>query len=280
MPDAPLTIGLIAGGKQFPVLVAQGVKSKGHRLVVAGFTGHTNMDVVPLADEWMELKFGKLNKLIGYLKSNGVDRLIMAGTIEKPKVMDVRHLDMRAIKLILGKKNRGDSALLGILAEEFEKEGMPVVPAHEFLPELLTPDGVLTRREPDEREWKDLNFAWTMAKELGRLDIGQCVVVNEGVVAAVEAIEGTDEAIRRGCSYGGKGCVVVKVFKPGQQKEVDLPSLGLDTLRTMADGQATCLGVEAGKSLFFDREAALGFADANNISIVGLTGESFSLKGD
>lgn len=271
MPDTPLTIGLIAGGKQFPVLVAQGVKAKGHRLVVAGFTGHTNMDVVPLADEWTELKLGKLNRLINYLKSNEVDRIIMAGTIEKPKVMDVRHLDMRAIKMVFSRKNRGDAALLGGLANEFEKEGMPVVPAHEFLPELLTPEGVLTRRQPDEREWEDLRFAWKIAKNLGEMDVGQCLVVNMGVVAAVEALEGTDEAIRRGCKYGGQGCVVVKVFKPGQQREVDLPSLGLDTLKTMAGGKAVCLGVEAGKSLFFDREAALAFADANAIAIVGIS---------
>jgi len=275
MTDSSLTIGLIAGGKQFPVLVAEGVKSKGHRLVVAGFTGHTNMDVVPLADEWKELKLGKLNKLIAYLKSHGVDRIIMAGTIEKPKVMDVRHLDMRALKLVFSKKNKGDSALLGTLAGEFEKEGMPVVPAHEFLPELLTPSGVLTRRNPDQREWDDLRFGWKIAKELGRMDIGQCLVVREGIVTAVEALEGTDETIRRGTSLGGKECVVVKVFKPGQQKEVDLPSLGLDTLKTMAEGKATCLGVESGKSLFFDREAALQFADVNDIAIVGLSDDSF-----
>lgn len=275
MADTSLTIGLIAGGKQFPVLVAEGVKARGHRLIVAGFTGHTNMDVVPLADEWLELKLGKLNKLINYLKSNGVDRIIMAGTIEKPKVMDVRHLDMRAIKLVFSKKGKGDSALLGMLAGEFEKEGMPVVPAHEFLPELLTPEGVLTRREPDEREWSDLRYAWRIAKELGRLDVGQCLIVREGIVAAVEALEGTDEAIKRGCALGDAGCVVVKVFKPGQQKEVDLPSLGLDTLKTMAEGKASCLGVEAGKSLFFDRETSLEFANANNIAIVGITEESF-----
>lgn len=278
MSEAPLTIGLIAGGKQFPILVAQGVKAKGHRLVVAGFTGHTNMDVVPLADEWLELKLGKLNKLIRYLKSNGVDRIIMAGTIDKPKVMDVRHLDMRAIKLVFSQKGKGDSALLGILAGEFEKEGMPVVPAHEFLPELLTPEGVLTRRQPDEREWEDLGFGWKIAKELGRMDVGQCLIVREGIVAAVEALEGTDEAIKRGCAYGGSGCVVIKVFKPGQQKEVDLPSLGLDTLKTMADGKATCLGVEAGKSLFFDREKTIQFADDNGISIVGISAEAFSQK--
>ncbi|MBG0789638.1 MAG: UDP-2,3-diacylglucosamine diphosphatase LpxI [Desulfovibrionaceae bacterium] len=273
MPGETLTIGLIAGGKQFPVLVAEGVKARGHRLVVAGFTGHTNMDVVPLADEWQELKLGKLNKLIKYLKSNRVDRIIMAGTIEKPKAMDVRHLDMRAVRLVFSRKNKGDSALLGSLANEFEKEGMPVVPAHVFLPELLTPEGILTRRTPDEREWEDLAFAWKIAKELGRMDIGQCLVVREGVVAAVEALEGTDEAIRRGCAFGGHGCVVVKVFKPGQQQEVDLPSFGLDTLRIMADGKAACLGIEAGKSLFFDQEATLAFADANGISIVGLSGE-------
>ncbi|NDV20193.1 UDP-2,3-diacylglucosamine diphosphatase LpxI [Pseudodesulfovibrio sp. JC047] len=270
MSESVKTIGLIAGGMQFPVLVAEGVKAKGHKLVVAGFTGHTNMDVVPLADVWMELKLGKLNKLVNYLKSNGVENVIMAGTIEKPKVMDIRHLDMRAVKLVLGKKNRGDSALLNLISGEFEKEGMPVVPAHEFLPELLTPEGVLTTREPNDREWSDLRFSWRIAKELGRMDVGQCLIVREGIVAAVEALEGTDAAIKRGCEFGGNGCVVVKVFKPGQQEEVDLPSLGMDTLKVMAKGKATCLGIEAGKSLFFDREAALAYADQAGISIVGL----------
>lgn len=275
MSESPSTIGLIAGGKQFPVLVARGVKARGHRLVVAGFTGHTNMDVVPLADVWKELKLGKLNQLISFLKSEKVDKVIMAGTIEKPKVMDIRHLDMRAIKLVLGRKDKGDSALLSIISREFEKEGMIVVPAHEYLPDLLSPEGVMTRRRPDEREWSDLKFGWTIAKELGRMDVGQCVVVREGIVAAVEALEGTDATIRRGCEFGGPECVVVKVFKPGQQKEVDLPSLGLDTLKLMAEGKATCLGVEAGKSLFFDRETAIEFADKAGIAVVGLTPDCF-----
>jgi len=273
MPDATTTIGLIAGGRQFPIMVARGVKAHGHRLVVAGFSGHTNMDVVPLADVWQELKLGKLGQLIDFFKRNGVQKVIMAGTINKPKVMDVRFLDMRALKLIFRQKNKGDSAILGTLAEEFEREGMPVVPAHAYLPELVTPSGILTRREPDKREREDLRFAWDIAKQLGRMDIGQCLVVREGIVSAVEALEGTDAAIRRGCELGGSGCVVVKVFKPGQQEQVDLPSLGLDTLRVMAEGKATCLGVEAGRSLFFDREAALDFAERNGIAVVGLTDE-------
>ncbi|MDD3310705.1 UDP-2,3-diacylglucosamine diphosphatase LpxI [Pseudodesulfovibrio sp.] len=271
MGDSVTTIGLIAGGRQFPVMVARGVKAHGHRLVVAGFTGHTNMDVAPLADVWRELKLGKLGQLIDYFKQNGVQKVIMAGTINKPKVMDVRYLDMRAVKLLFRQKNKGDSAILGTLAGEFEREGMPVVPPQAFVPELLTPDGVLTRRGPDEREREDLRFAWNIAKDLGRLDIGQCLVVREGIVAAVEALEGTDATIRRGCELGGPACVVVKVFKPGQQEQVDLPSLGTDTIRAMAEGGATCLGVEAGKSLFFDRDEAVAVADRAGIAIVGLT---------
>jgi DUF1009 family protein len=273
MSENVTTIGLIAGGRQFPLLVARGVKSHGYRLVVAGFTGHTNMDVVPYADVWRELKLGKLGKLIAFFKENGVERVIMAGTINKPKVMDVRHLDMRAIKLIFRQKNKGDSAILGTLAGEFEREGMPVVPAHSYLPELLTPEGVMTRREPDEREWEDLRYGWKIAKELGRMDIGQCVVIREGIVSAVEALEGTDPTIARGCSLGGAGCVVIKVFKPGQQEQIDLPSLGLDTVKAMAEGKATCMGVEASRSLFFDRDEAIALADRSGIAIVGLTSE-------
>lgn len=269
------TIGLIAGGRQFPIMVAKGVKARGFKLVVAGFTGHTNMDVVPYADVWKELKLGKLGKLIKFFKSNGVDKVIMAGTINKPKVMDVRHLDMRAVKLIFSQKNKGDSAILGGLAREMEREGMPVVPAHEYLPELLTPEGVLTRREPDEREWEDLRFAWKIAKELGRMDVGQCLVVREGIVAAVEALEGTDRTIKRGCELGGPGCVVLKVFKPGQQEQVDLPSFGLDTVQVMAEGGATCFGIESGKSLLFDRDETIAFAEAHDISIVGIPADEF-----
>jgi len=275
MSEQVSTIGLIAGGLQFPIMVACGVKARGCKLVVAGFTGHTNMAVVEHADVWKELKLGKLGKLIDYFKSNGVEKIIMAGTINKPKAMDITNLDMRAIKLLFKQKNKGDSAILGAFARELEREGMPVIPAHEYLPELLTPTGVLTQRQPDAREWEDLEFGWKIAKELGRMDVGQCVVVREGIVSAVEALEGTDATIQRGCKLGGSGCVVVKVFKPGQQEQVDLPSFGMDTLKTMAEGGATCLGVESGKSLFFDSDKALAFAEEHKITVVGLTSEQF-----
>lgn len=273
MPSKPATIGLIAGGKQFPLLVARGVKEHGHRLVAVGFTGHSNMEVAQFADEWRELKLGKLGKLIRFFKDQGVERIVMAGTINKPRAMDVGLLDMRAMKLVFSLGGKGDSSILGALAGEFEREGMPVSPAHELVPELLTPKGVLTSRTPTEREWDDLRMGWKLAKQLGRMDIGQCLVLREGIVAAVEALEGTDNAIERGCSLGGEGCVAVKVFKPGQQERIDLPSAGTDTVMRLASGKGACIGLEAGRSLFFDQDEAVRIADENGICIVGLSAD-------
>ncbi len=173
----------------------------------------------------------------------------MAGTISKPKAMDIRP-DFRAAKLLFKLATKGDDVILRTLTREFESEGMEVVGPHVYAPQLLTPEGILTKRKPSEVEKKDLAFGWKIARELGRLDIGQCVVVREGVVAAVEAIEGTDAAVRRGCELGGKGCCIVKVFKPGQEGRVDMPSIGFKTVQGMKELGATCLGVEAGKSFF------------------------------
>lgn len=267
------TIGLLAGGRNFPVMVARGVKEAGHRLVVANFPGHTNPGVLEYADVSRDMKLGKLGKLMDFLKGEGVEQVIMCGAINKSKFMDFCNFDMRALKLLFKMKNKGDAQLLRTVSEEFAREGMEVIPAHVFQTELLTPEGVLTKRQPTPEEWEDLRFGWTMAKELGRLDVGQSMVVHAGVVAAVEALEGTDEAIRRGTQLGGKDCVVIKVFKPGQQQRVDLPAAGLETIRTMARGKAVCLGIEAGKSLFFDREEAVREADRAGIAIVGLTAE-------
>jgi len=264
-------IGLIAGGRQFPVLVAQGVKAQGHRLIVAGFTGHTNPEVYPLADAWRELKLGQLAKLLDFLKENKVEQVVMAGTIHKPGVMDIRHFDARAVKILFTLKAKGDDAILRAVSSVLEEEGMELVPPQSFAQGLLTPAGVLTRRAPDEREWADLRAGARLAREMGRLDIGQCVVLREGIVAAVEALEGTDAAIRRGCELGGAGCVAVKVMKPGQEERVDLPSVGPDTVRVLSRGKGVCLGVEAGKSLFFDMETTLEIADRYGVAIVGLT---------
>ncbi|MFW5499206.1 MULTISPECIES: LpxI family protein [unclassified Maridesulfovibrio] len=266
------TIGLIAGGGQFPLLVAKGAAAQGNRVVAVFFKGHSNFDVCEYTDASIELKLGQLNKLISFFKKNGVSKVVMAGTINKPKALDIRP-DFRAAKLLFKLATKGDDVLLRAIAGEFETEGMEVVGPHEYAPDLLTPAGFLTKRKPNDVESGDLAFGWKIARELGRLDIGQCVVVREGIVAAVEAIEGTDAAVKRGCELGGKGCCIVKVFKPGQEKRVDMPSIGLKTIQGMKDLGATCLGVEAGKSLFFDLDKSIQFADKHGITIVGLNQE-------
>ena len=269
---APRVIGLIAGGRSFPLLAAEGVKRAGHRLVVAAFPGHSNMDVKRHADVFGKLRLGKLDDLIAFFKDNGVTEVIMAGTISKSRAMlDVMRFDARARRVIFSVMDKGDANLLKVIAAEFDAEGMTVIPAHTFQPDLLTPAGVLTATQPDEAQWEDLRRGFALCRELGRMDIGQCLVLKQGVVAAVEALEGTDDAVARGCRLGGPGCVVVKAFKPGQEERTDLPSAGARTIRAMARGKAACLGLEAGKSLLFEREEAIRRADAAGIAIVGLT---------
>ncbi|MBI9110552.1 LpxI family protein [Maridesulfovibrio ferrireducens] len=272
MNNASETIGLIAGGGQFPLLVAKGAAAQGNRVVAVSFKGHSNDEVHRIVDVWKELKLGQFSKLINFFLENGVTKVVMAGTINKPKAFDIRP-DFRAAKLLFKLATKGDDVLLRAITDEFESEGFQVVGPHVYAPQLLTPAGLLTKRKPSDMEKKDLVVGWKIARELGRMDIGQCVVVREGVITAVEAIEGTDAAVKRGCSLGGKGCSIVKVFKPGQEDRVDMPSIGFKTVQGMKELGATCLGVEAGKSLFFDLDKSIEFADNNGICIVGLTSD-------
>ncbi len=268
-------IGLIAGGGQFPLLVARAAREQGLTVAAVGFAGYSNAEVAQVAQAWSELKIGQLGRLIDFFKAHGVSRVLMAGSIDKSMAMSFKNIrpDIRAAKLLARLALKGDDQLFRGLVQELEGEGLPVVPAHTLLPQLLTPAGILTRTKPSTQAVKDLRLALATARELGRLDIGQCVVVKRGIVAAVEALEGTDATIRRGCSLAGAKCVAVKVFKPGQSKRVDLPSVGLATIEILREFKAIALGVEAGQSLFFDREQALAVADRAGIAVVGISGD-------
>ncbi len=263
-------LGLIAGGGRFPFLIAEGARREGLRVVAVGFRGNTDSALPASVDEYLELRLGQLGKLISFFKSQGVSSIVMGGTINKAGAMDVIP-DLRGARLLLKLPGKGDDALLRVISEELASEGMPVLRAHELIPELLTPEGFLTGRRPTAEVMEDIRFGWSVAKELGRLDIGQTIVVRRQVVAAVEALEGTDNAIRRGCSLSGKGAVVVKIFKPGQDERLDLPSVGLATIEIMREAGAACLAVEAGRSLFFDREQAIEAARRAGIIVVGVS---------
>ncbi|MGE4298702.1 MAG: LpxI family protein [Desulfovibrionaceae bacterium] len=263
-------IGLIAGSGQFPVLAARGARGQGHGVVIVGFEGYSDPGLARECDHFHMVKLGQIGKVIRFFKTHGACRVAFAGAVNKPRALSLRP-DARAIKILFSLAHKGDDTLLRAVAAEFEREGLPVFQAAELVPQLRAPEGVLTARAPSDAERDDLRFGWNTAKAVGALDIGQCLVVKKGVVAAVEAIEGTDAAIARGGELAGAGCVVVKTVKPGQDERLDLPSVGLGTVRACVAARVTCLGIEAGKTLFFDPEASLREADAAGLAIVGLT---------
>jgi DUF1009 family protein len=271
-------IGLIAGNGTFPMEFAKAAKLKNLEVVAVAHEGETSPELAQLVDAIFWIKVGQLGKMIDIFKKQGVRDVLMAGGIKKTRMFggipDLRGAAFLARMLY----NKDDSLLRGVAAE-LESEGITVRESTLYLESILAPAGVLTRRKPSKDEWKDLEFGWQMAKEIGKLDIGQTVVVKDRAVLAVEAIEGTDEAIRRGGRLCGKGAVVIKVCKPNQDLRFDLPAVGIETIKTMKEVKASCLSIEAGKTIILDREAVLKEADKAGIAIVGVEERTFSSEG-
>ncbi|MDR2488382.1 MAG: UDP-2,3-diacylglucosamine diphosphatase LpxI [Desulfovibrio sp.] len=268
------TIGIIAGSGQFPFLVARGAKRDGLRVVICGFHGNTDDALAAEADAFTMLHLGQLGALIAFFKRHHARSVCMAGAVSKPKALDLRP-DMRAARLLFQlKRNKGDDAVLRAVADELHSEGITVVRPERLVPNLRGPVGVLGKHRPRPDTWRDIRFGWNIAKSLGALDIGQCVVVRSGIVVAVEAMEGTDATLIRGGELGGSGCTAVKVLKPGQDDRLDLPSIGAGTIALLAGYRYACLAFEAEKTLFFDRQAALDTACEHSIAVVGLPADN------
>jgi UDP-2,3-diacylglucosamine hydrolase len=263
------TLGIIAGGGSFPITVARTARERGESVIGVGFSSDTDPAFPSHCDSFSWLRLGQLGRLIEFFTTHHVTHVVMAGPINKPRALDLRP-DWRAAKLLFSIKARGDDVLLRALSKELEREGLTVVAPHHYSPQLLAPEGILTKRKPTQVEHEDIAFGWTLAQSLGQFDIGQCLVVKEKIVLAVEAIEGTDAAILRGGRLGGPGAVVVKRPKPTQDKRLDLPAFGLKTLQSMAEVGATCLAFEAEGCIFFEQDKALAFADSHRLTLIGL----------
>lgn len=261
-------IGLIAGGGQFPLKVADSAKKKGVHVVAVAHKGETDTALESKVDEIVWIRLGQLGRLIKALKERGVERTLMAGTINKRRMFDRVVPDLKGLALMSKLAIFHDDDILRAVASELAREGIEIVSSTLYLPELLAPEGCLTRRKPSKSEAADVEFGWRVAKELGRLDIGQCVVVRRKTVLALEAIEGTDDTILRGGRLAREKAVVVKVSKPDQDLRFDVPSVGVETIKVMAEVRASVLALEAGKTLIFDREKMIDLADREGISIV------------
>jgi DUF1009 family protein len=268
-------LGLIAGMGELPIAIAVDARSKGYSVIAAGLEPLADRALGPCVDEIRWINVGKLGEIIDYLKKSGVEEVVMAGKVPKALLYKSKiSPDLRAIKLLFTLKDRSDDSILLAIAKELKKDGMTLLNTTDFSGHLMTPEGVLSDSGPSEEEWKDIAFGWTIAKEMGRLDIGQTVVVRNQAVMAIEAIEGTDEAIKRGGKLAGSGAVVVKVSKPKQDMRFDVPVVGLDTLRSMLETHARVLAVEAHKSILLNREMLLKEANEAGIAVVGFRDNS------
>lgn len=266
-------IGLIAGNGSFPLVFARAAKEKGLQVIAVAHEGETLPELAPLVDGIYWVKVGQLGKLINIFKEQQVSDVLMAGGIKKTRLFSGGMPDMRGLALLARMIHRKDDSLLRAVAEELESEGITVRESTLYLDNLLPKPGVLTKRKPSKDEQQDIEFGWHIAKEIGKLDIGQTVAVKGQAVLAVEAIEGTDEAIRRGGRLCGKGAVIVKICKPQQDLRFDLPAVGMQTIKTMQEVNASCLAIEAGKTIILERETVIFEANRAGISIVALENE-------
>ncbi|MEW6387492.1 MAG: UDP-2,3-diacylglucosamine diphosphatase LpxI [Thermodesulfobacteriota bacterium] len=263
-------IGLIAGKGQFPRIFAQTARGQGLKVVAVAHRGETDPALADLVEEIHWIYVGQLGKIIKIFQKAGVRQAVMAGGIDRVRLFKNFRPDWKALNLIRRVGPGQDDRLLRAVAGELEQGGITIVPSTLFLEELLAPVGALTRRRPNSEELKDIHLGFAVAKEMGRLDIGQCVVVRRQVVVALEAVEGTDETIRRGGRLAGAGCVVVKVSKPGQDLRFDVPAVGQETIMTMGEVQAKVLALEAGKTLIFDRPQMISLADQAGVAVWGM----------
>jgi len=263
------SFGIIAGNGAYPFTMARSAREAGvERIVAAAFENETNPELASLVDhiEWMRV--GQLGRLITFFKKSGVRHVVMAGQINPKNLFDLRP-DIKAL-LVLGKlKTRNAESIFGAIGDELAKAGVTLVDATIFMEDQLAQPGLMAGPRLGKREQEDVRYGFELAKELSRMDIGQTVVVKKGTVLAVEAFEGTNAAIKRGGELGRKDAVVVKVSKPGQDFRFDVPVVGPLTLETANEAKIRVIAVEAGRTLFLEKDKVMAMAAGFRISIVG-----------
>ncbi len=280
-------IGLVAGWGDFPFKVAQTLKQNGHRVVGVGIKDHVDARLAELCDDFRVFGLGRMGAQIRYLKRAGVTQATMAGKIFKVRIFQpfhlLRHLpDWVTLKhfypfLISRTRDCRDDTLLGAVTDLYAHEGIEFVPATDYAPQLLVQPGCLTHQKPSSAQMKDIEFGWKIAREMGRLDIGQSVAVKNQTVMAVEAIEGTDECIRRAGQLCPSGFTVVKVAKPAQDMRFDVPTVGLRTIETMRQAGGKILAIEARRTIILDEAQTIEQANRYGIGIVSMEESVFPI---
>jgi DUF1009 family protein len=266
--NSPETIGLIAGNRTLPFLFAASAKQAGFRVAAIGFYEETDPKLAGSVDAYEQISVGQLGKLLAFFKKAGVRRAVMQGQIRHKLIYSKIKPDWRAFLLLRKMKDLRTESMLGAVGDELKRHGVELQPATWLMESHLAGKGVMGRVKPSAALRKDLAFGRELARGIGAMDIGQTVVVKRQSCVAVESIEGTDAVIERGGQLGGPGLTVVKLAKPGQDLRFDLPVVGPDTFRMLARVKAGALGLEAGKTLFLEKEKCLRLADQARMAVV------------
>ncbi len=265
------TIGLIAGKSDFPLLFAKAAKAKGVRVVAVGIEGETKPEVEKLVDKFYLVKLGELSRVLEIFKAEGIKKAVMAGGITKSRIFnEALKIDGLMKSILVKALDKKDDTLLSMITATLRSSGIDLLDSTLFLEELLPEAGILTKAKPAPAQEEDIRFGANIAREVAGLDIGLSIFVKDKAVIAVEDIEGTDAMIRRGGRLAGAGGVVIKVARPKQNMRFDVPVIGPQTIRSMAEAKAGCLAIEAKKTLIIDREETIALADNNGISIMAV----------
>jgi len=268
--SSPPSLGLIAGNGIYPLLVVRAARERGvQKIHVAAFEGETRPEIAEGADsiEWMRV--GQLSRLLNYFNKAGLHHAIMAGQIAPKNLFELRP-DLKTLVLLSALKVRNAETIFGGIANELAKVGVTLLPATTFLEDSLAGKGWLAGPKPKRRAIEDAAYGYKIAKEVSRLDIGQTVVIRHGTVVAVEAFEGTNEAMRRGGALARGEAVVVKVSKPNQDFRFDVPVIGCQTIEVAAEARIKMLAIETAKTLLLDSTAVKAAADRSQITIYGI----------
>jgi DUF1009 family protein len=265
---APEVLGIIAGSGIYPRALADAARKAGvKKIVAAAFTSETDPALKKHVDlvEW--LRVGQLSRLLKFFREQRIRHAIMAGQIAPKNVFDLRP-DWKALLVLAKLKERNAESIFAAIANELTKVDVDLMPATSFLEDQLAPVGLIAGPKLSRGEEEDVDLGWKIGKEIAALDIGQTVLVKNGTVLAVEAFEGTNDAIKRGGMLARKGAVMIKVAKPNQDMRFDVPVIGVETIRIAAEAKVRVIGVEAGKTLLLERDAVAELARRAEISLV------------
>ena len=264
-------IGLIAGNRKFPIIFSQKAKQAGYYIVTIAIRGDTSRRLKDFVDKIYWIRVEEFKKIFEIFKQEQIVEIVMAGQVNPRNLFNKRVMDNPDIKMLLENiKDKKADTVFGAIADRLEDSGFKLLDSTFLIKDFLPPKGILTKRQPDFREWQDIYFGLDIAKKVGLLDIGQTVGIKNRAVVAVEALEGTDALIRRVGRIARKGAVIVKVSKPYQDMRFDIPVIGLNTIKNLIRAGVFCLAVEAARALFIDREDAVSLADRKGISIVAI----------